>query len=62
MSSPTIPTKIQSRPLNLIHDSAYAAMRPRPTDRITDGTVIRTEFRKKVQRSSWPGPDDRTLR
>ena len=42
----TTATNSQSRPLNFIHENAYAAIAPMPTDKITAGMVIFTELKK----------------
>ena len=60
ISSATTATNSQSRPLNFIHENAYAANSAMPTDRMTAGIVIRTELRKNLPRLSSPGADDRT--
>ena len=56
----TTATNSQSRPLNFIHENAYAAIAPMPTDRITAGTVIFIELKKKWLRLALPGDDEST--
>ena len=50
----TTATNSQSRPLNFIHENAYAAIAPMPTDKSTAGMVIFMELKKNWVRLACP--------
>ena len=56
----TTATNSQSRPLNFIHENAYPAIAPMPTDSSTAGIVIFIELKKKWPRLALPGDDEST--